>query len=180
MRWLKALFVNDLAKHSQVLLYMRSLEGTLRMKARASAAPNGHRACARDFVQRGEDLGVTLNIFFDQGVPGLMMTSSPPRPARPGDGRGETAPRPRRWKRPRARPGCGEGTSSSGLLLRREVPSDQPGSVFVCLESWNSLKMKLDHATSLRGSSTSRGCAPFGRGTWLLRGEVIVAHVEGH
>jgi len=32
VRWLKALFVSDLAKHSQILLYMRSLEGTLRMK----------------------------------------------------------------------------------------------------------------------------------------------------
>jgi cholesterol oxidase len=32
MRWLRALFVSDLAKHSQVLLYMRTLEGTLRMK----------------------------------------------------------------------------------------------------------------------------------------------------
>ena len=30
--WLRALFVNDMAKHSQVLLYMRTLEGTLRMK----------------------------------------------------------------------------------------------------------------------------------------------------
>ena len=32
IRWLRALFVSDLAKHSQVLLYMRSLEGTLRMR----------------------------------------------------------------------------------------------------------------------------------------------------
>ncbi|MFW2388236.1 MAG: GMC oxidoreductase [Polyangiales bacterium] len=31
-RWLRALFVSDLAKHSQVLLYMRTLEGTLRMR----------------------------------------------------------------------------------------------------------------------------------------------------
>jgi cholesterol oxidase len=31
-RWLRALFVRDLAKHSQVLLYMRTLEGTLRMR----------------------------------------------------------------------------------------------------------------------------------------------------
>ena len=30
--WLRALFVRDMAKHSQVLLYMRTLEGTLRMK----------------------------------------------------------------------------------------------------------------------------------------------------
>lgn len=32
IRWLKAIFVPDLAKHSQILLYMRTLEGTLRMK----------------------------------------------------------------------------------------------------------------------------------------------------
>jgi cholesterol oxidase len=32
VRWLKALFVKDFAKQSQVLLYMRTLEGTLRMK----------------------------------------------------------------------------------------------------------------------------------------------------
>jgi cholesterol oxidase len=32
IRWLRALFVSDLAKHSQILLYMRTLEGTLRMK----------------------------------------------------------------------------------------------------------------------------------------------------
>ncbi|MEM9727197.1 MAG: GMC family oxidoreductase [Myxococcota bacterium] len=32
IRWLKALFVPDLAKHTQILLYMRTLEGTLRMK----------------------------------------------------------------------------------------------------------------------------------------------------
>ncbi|MGB5809000.1 MAG: GMC family oxidoreductase, partial [Polyangiales bacterium] len=31
-RWLKALFVPDFAKHTQILLYMRTLEGTLRMK----------------------------------------------------------------------------------------------------------------------------------------------------
>ena len=31
-RWLKALFVKDFAKQSQVLLYMRTLEGTLRLK----------------------------------------------------------------------------------------------------------------------------------------------------
>jgi cholesterol oxidase len=31
-RWLRALFVRDLAKQSQVLLYMRTIEGTLRMK----------------------------------------------------------------------------------------------------------------------------------------------------
>jgi cholesterol oxidase len=32
IRWLRALFVRDFAKQSQVLLYMRTLEGTLRMK----------------------------------------------------------------------------------------------------------------------------------------------------
>jgi cholesterol oxidase len=32
VRWLRALFVSDLARHSQVLLYMRTLEGTLRMR----------------------------------------------------------------------------------------------------------------------------------------------------
>jgi cholesterol oxidase len=32
VRWLRALFVKDFAKQSQVLLYMRTLEGTLRMK----------------------------------------------------------------------------------------------------------------------------------------------------
>jgi cholesterol oxidase len=32
VRWLRALFVSDMAKHSQVLLYMRTLEGTLRMR----------------------------------------------------------------------------------------------------------------------------------------------------
>ena len=31
-RWLRALFVKDLAKQSQVLLYMRTIEGTLRMQ----------------------------------------------------------------------------------------------------------------------------------------------------
>jgi len=31
-RWLKVLFIKDFAKQSQILLYMRSLEGTLRMK----------------------------------------------------------------------------------------------------------------------------------------------------
>lgn len=31
-RWLRALFVRDFAKQSQVLLYMRTLEGTLRMR----------------------------------------------------------------------------------------------------------------------------------------------------
>jgi len=31
-RWLRALFVRDLAKQSQVLLYMRTIEGTLRMR----------------------------------------------------------------------------------------------------------------------------------------------------
>ena len=31
-RWLRALFVKDLAKQSQVLLYMRTIEGTLRMR----------------------------------------------------------------------------------------------------------------------------------------------------
>jgi cholesterol oxidase len=32
IRWLRAVFVSDMAKHSQVLLYMRTLEGTLRMR----------------------------------------------------------------------------------------------------------------------------------------------------
>jgi cholesterol oxidase len=32
IRWLRALFVKDLAKQSQVLLYMRTIEGTLRMR----------------------------------------------------------------------------------------------------------------------------------------------------
>jgi cholesterol oxidase len=32
VRWLRALFVRDLAKQSQVLLYMRTIEGTLRMR----------------------------------------------------------------------------------------------------------------------------------------------------
>jgi cholesterol oxidase len=32
IRWLRALFTRDFAKHSQVLLYMRTLEGTLRMR----------------------------------------------------------------------------------------------------------------------------------------------------
>jgi cholesterol oxidase len=32
VRWLRALFMSDLAKHSQILLYMRTLEGTLRMR----------------------------------------------------------------------------------------------------------------------------------------------------
>jgi len=32
VRWLRALFVKDLAKQSQVLLYMRTIEGTLRMR----------------------------------------------------------------------------------------------------------------------------------------------------
>jgi cholesterol oxidase len=32
IRWLRALFVRDLAKQSQILLYMRTLEGTLRMR----------------------------------------------------------------------------------------------------------------------------------------------------
>jgi cholesterol oxidase len=32
VRWLRAFFVRDFAKQSQVLLYMRTLEGTLRMK----------------------------------------------------------------------------------------------------------------------------------------------------
>ena len=32
LRWLRAVFVPDMAKHSQVLLYMRTLEGTLRMR----------------------------------------------------------------------------------------------------------------------------------------------------
>jgi cholesterol oxidase len=32
IRWLRALFVRDLAKQSQVLLYMRTIEGTLRMR----------------------------------------------------------------------------------------------------------------------------------------------------
>jgi cholesterol oxidase len=32
IRWVRAVFVSDMAKHSQVLLYMRTLEGTLRMR----------------------------------------------------------------------------------------------------------------------------------------------------
>ena len=32
IRWLRTLFVSDLARHSQILLYMRTLEGTLRMR----------------------------------------------------------------------------------------------------------------------------------------------------
>lgn len=32
VRWLRALFVKDLAKQSQVLLYMRTIEGTLKMR----------------------------------------------------------------------------------------------------------------------------------------------------
>lgn len=32
IRWLRAVFTRDFAKHSQVLLYMRTLEGTLRMR----------------------------------------------------------------------------------------------------------------------------------------------------
>jgi len=32
VRWLRALFVKDLAKQSQILLYMRTIEGTLRMR----------------------------------------------------------------------------------------------------------------------------------------------------
>ena len=31
-RWIKVLFVGDFSKHTQILLYMRSIEGTLRMK----------------------------------------------------------------------------------------------------------------------------------------------------
>lgn len=32
IRWLRAIFVPDLARHSQILLYMRTLDGTLRMR----------------------------------------------------------------------------------------------------------------------------------------------------
>ncbi len=31
-RWLRAIFVRDISRHSQVLLYMRTIEGTLRMR----------------------------------------------------------------------------------------------------------------------------------------------------
>ncbi len=50
-RWLKAIFVDDLSKHTQILLYMRTLEGTLRM----SLGRNWRTAFRRGLVTELDD-----------------------------------------------------------------------------------------------------------------------------
>lgn len=51
-RWLKALFVWDWAKHTQILLYMRTLEGTLRLR-RGRSLRTGFRPGLRSSVSSG-------------------------------------------------------------------------------------------------------------------------------
>jgi len=96
VRWLRALFVSDMAKHSQVLLYMRTLEGTLRMRLGRewrtgyrrglvtrlddpSQAPSAFMEEATDLAERFADKteGVTTTLLTETllGVPSRPLTS---------------------------------------------------------------------------------------------------------
>jgi cholesterol oxidase len=93
IRWLRALFVRDLAKHSQVLLYMRTLEGTLRMKLGRdwrtgyrrslvteiddpSQAPSAFREEATDLAERfAEKVGGVTTTLMTETLLGVPSTA---------------------------------------------------------------------------------------------------------
>ena len=64
VRWLRALLVPDLAKHSQVLLYMRSIEGTLRMRL-GREWRTGYR---RSLVTKVDDPSQAPSAFMDEAT----------------------------------------------------------------------------------------------------------------
>ena len=85
IRWLRALFVRDLARQSQVLLYMRTLEGTLRMRL-GREARTGFR---RGLVTRIDDPSQAPSAFMEEatdlaerfaekvnGVPTTLLTET--------------------------------------------------------------------------------------------------------
>lgn len=63
-RWLRALFVRDFAKHSQILLYMRTLEGTLRMRLGRSA----RTGFKRGLVTEIDDPSQAPSAFIDEAT----------------------------------------------------------------------------------------------------------------
>jgi cholesterol oxidase len=63
-RWLRALFVRDFAKHSQILLYMRTLEGTLRIRLGRSPR-NGFK---RGLVTEIDDPSQAPSAFIDEAT----------------------------------------------------------------------------------------------------------------
>ena len=63
-RWIKALFVRDLARQSQVLLYMRTIEGTLRMRL-GREIRTGYR---RGLVTRVDDPSQAPSAFMDEAT----------------------------------------------------------------------------------------------------------------
>jgi cholesterol oxidase len=64
LRWLRAAFVPDMAKHSQVLLYMRTLEGTLRMRL-GRQWRTGYR---RGLVTQVDDPALAPSAFMDEAT----------------------------------------------------------------------------------------------------------------
>jgi cholesterol oxidase len=85
VRWLRALFVKDLAKQSQVLLYMRTIEGTLKMRLGKDLRTGFRRGLVSEvddpsqapqaFMQEATDLAER---FADKvnGVPTTLMTET--------------------------------------------------------------------------------------------------------
>ena len=64
LRWLRAALVPDMAKHSQVLLYMRTLEGTLRMRL-GRQWRTGYR---RALVTQVDDPALAPSAFMDEAT----------------------------------------------------------------------------------------------------------------
>ena len=85
VRWTRALFVSDLAKQSQVLLYMRTLEGTLRMRLGREIRTGFRRGLVTEiddpsqapsaFIDEATELA---NKFADKvdGVPATLITEA--------------------------------------------------------------------------------------------------------
>ncbi|MDH4281183.1 MAG: GMC family oxidoreductase [Myxococcales bacterium] len=85
VRWLRALFVKDLAKQSQILLYMRTIEGTLRMRLGRDVRTGFRRGLVTEvddpsqapsaFMEEATDLAER---FADKvgGVPTTLMTET--------------------------------------------------------------------------------------------------------
>lgn len=85
IRWLRALFVKDLAKQSQVLLYMRTIEGTLKMRLGRDLRTGFRRGLVTEvddpsqapqaFMEEATDLAERFADKVD-GVPTTLMTET--------------------------------------------------------------------------------------------------------
>ncbi len=64
IRWLKVLTARDYAKQSQILLYMRTLEGTLRMRLGRSV----HTGFSRGLVTQSDESGMAPSAFIPEAT----------------------------------------------------------------------------------------------------------------